>query len=307
MRATCARPDSRYPPALRSLVRLLRLAALTVSVGAASACAEGGSGVDDEDTLDGGRPDRLAPPESDAGPVTPGQTDGGVEASAPDAGDACADALKALAFDFESGPQGWTHGISDGVAPPPAWPYDPWVQGTASVGPACASGKCFGTELTKNYAQCQRGYLLSPKLDLSKCAGRDVSVTFKHAYTFWSGLYNGTVYYDGGVVEASGNDGAAFSGLTGTTPGTVKINPNRGASYTCHESTNFGVNNKAGFTGAKATETVSLTLPASALTASARIRFSFASGVSSSTTNADTSRSGTDAGWRIDEIGFTAR
>jgi hypothetical protein len=42
---------------------------------------------------------------------------------------------------------------------------------SATAGTPCHSGKCFGAELGQNYAQCQRGFLLSPALDLSACVG----------------------------------------------------------------------------------------------------------------------------------------
>lgn len=246
--------------------------------------------------VEGGTP----PPPPDTPPPPPGG----------DAGDACTAALAALKFDFDSGDQGFTHGISDGVPPPPAsptWPYDPWARGTATNGTPCKSGACFAVELTQNYAQCQRGYLLSPQVDLSACKGRSVSIAFDHAYSFLQFTYGATAYADGAVVEVSG-DGSAWQLAQGTFSGTVKINPDRGVSYACVQSNNFGVDGHQGFVGAQtSTAHVELAIPASAITNKTQVRFSFASGVSSSTTNADQSRTATSFGWRIDNIAFVAK
>jgi len=62
------------------------------------------------------------------------------------------------------------------------------------------------------------------------------------------------------------------------------------------------------FTGTQSTaQTFEVELPAAWLTDEMRIRSSQASGVSSTTTDADLSRSGTAAGWRIDDVHFLAK
>lgn len=287
--------------------KVLPLAAWLLAA-AAPACAEGSGD-------DGADPDTPLPPRLDAGgggtpvPGSDAGADGGPADSGggdADAGDACAAALAAVAFDFEAGPQGWTHAISDGATG--SWPFDPWSHGTATNGSACPSGKCFGAELTQNYAQCQRGHLLSPSVDLSACAGRTVALVFRHAHSFWTGTYGGQTWSDGGVVEVSGDDGATWMLAQGSYPGTVRINPNQGASYACVLSTSFGVHNKSGFVGVQAAPvTTELTLPAAVVTDKVRVRFSFGSGVSSQTTNANTSRAATAFGWRVDDVGFALR
>lgn len=285
-----------------------------ISIGAAIlvACAVGSEAENLPETdSDAGRVDTgtgsIVPP-GDSGGEDP--IDGSVADAKTDSApaDACSAALAKITYDFEAGASGWTHAVSDGAdGSGTSWPYDPWLTGTASVAPACKAGKCFGTELTKNYAQCQRGHLLSPVVDLSACAGKTVALVFQHAYSFWTGSYNGTTWFDGGVVEASSN-GTTWQALTGTYPGTVKINPDRGASYACVLSTSFGVNNKQGFVGVQTTTAkAELTIPASAISKTTRIRFSFASGVSSQVTNADSSRASTAPGWRIDDVGFVAK
>ncbi len=258
---------------------------------------DGGPGV----RLDAGRlPD---PARSDA--ATP--ADGGAKEDA-STSDACAAALAAITYSFDGDAQGWTHGNSDGVTAT-NWPFDGWTRGPApfpAAGPACRSGACFGAELTQNYAQCQRGYLLSPPIDLTACSGRTIALVFHHAYAFWSGTYGGQNWFDGGVVEVSG-DGTTWqvppaAGIYSADA--VKINPDRTSSYQC-VTTPFGVTGKQGFTGKNATMSrVSITLPAAVVSATTRVRFSMASGVSSQTTNADASRSQTDFGWRIDDVGF---
>lgn len=277
-----------------------------------AACAMGSEPAGPTDEIDDAGLARI-----DVGAI-PQPVEGGTrpeDASSVDAGtdaqtsDPCSVALAKLSFDFESGAQGWTHGVSDGAdTTGTTWPYDSWVSGVATVGAACKSGKCFGTELTKNYAQCQRGYLLSPPLDLSACAGKSVALTFQHAYTFFTGTYNGTVWFDGGIVEVSAS-GSTWLTPTGTYPGTVKINPNRTTTYQCVARPNgFVVDQKQGFVGVQATTVrAELQLPAAAISATTRVRFSFGSGVSSQTTNADTSRASTAPGWRIDDVGFLAK
>jgi hypothetical protein len=270
-----------------------------------AACAIGSEAATD-DTGDSGKPP-LTLDSSTPQPVEAGAHDA---AATPDAADAavadpCAEALAKITYDFESGAAGWTHATSDGATG--SWPFDPWATGTASVGTACKAGKCFGTELTQNYAQCQRASLSSPAIDLSKCGGKTVALVFQHAYSFWTGSYGGSVWFDGGVVEVSG-DGTTWAVPQGTYPGTVKINPDRTASYACVLPNGFGVHNKQGFVGAQSSTTkAELTLPSSAITATTRIRFSFASGVSSQTTNADSSRGSTAPGWRIDDVGFVMK
>ena len=250
--------------------------------------------------------DGAVVPHDDAG--TPSADAAPAEAST-DAGDPCAEALAKITFDFESGIAGFTHGFSDGISvpPDPSWPYDPWVQGTSSIGSACKAGKCLGTELTKNYAQCHRGYAMSPAIDLSACSGRTVALVFQHAYAFWTGSYGGSTWYDGGVVEVSA-DGTTWVLPQFTFPGTVKINPSQTASYACTQGNAFGVHNKQGYVGAQTVTTkAELPLPASVVTNKMRVRFATAAGVSSQTTNPDTSRGATAFGWRIDDIGFVVK
>lgn len=317
-RVSGVRSRARVALALRPAAALARPARLHVSLASlasiftllAGACATGGEtdpGVDDDEDsglrIDAGR--LPEPAKGDGGPLIPKPTDAGVvdAGAVPDASDACAAALSSLAFGFESGAQGWVHDASDSAAGQTSWPYDGWAQGVATKGAGCRSGSCFGVELTQNYAQCQRGYLLSPPLDLRACVGRNVALVFQHAYAFWSSSPS----FDGGVLEVS-SDGATWQvpPATGVYSGTLSIRASF-AGYSCKPAA-FGASGKQGFVGKKpTTEKVSVLLPASAISATTRVRFSMASGVSSQTFSADTSRSGTDFGWRIDDVGFELR
>jgi hypothetical protein len=62
-----------------------------------------------------------------------------------------------------------------------SWPFDPWRHGAPTKALGCKSGSCWATELTTNYAQCQRAFVESPAIDLSACAAEDISLTFEHA------------------------------------------------------------------------------------------------------------------------------
>jgi len=298
-------------PASHALLLGSLLASLLVGSGA---CAEGADsdvyGLPPRDEAGGGGDDddgSVIPPRDsgrvDTGPGT--ETDAGAD-SGPGA-DACSTALAAITFDFEAGASGWTHGISDGLTIPPApsWPYDEWAHGTPTTLP-CKAGKCFAISPTQNYAQCTRGYLVSPPVDLTACAGKNVALVFQHAYSFWTAVVSGTTYFDGGVVEASGN-GTSWQVAQGTYPGTVKILPSQG-SGTCTTTGGavFGVNNKSGFVGVQTTTTkVELTLPAATITNTTRVRFSFGAGVS--TGSATEGRGATAPGWRIDDVGFVQK
>lgn len=273
--------------------------------------AANGSGRGSDAGRDGARDGALiasdaAVPEIDA--ATSGSDAGaGTDGAGSDASTttACTQALAALKFSFDTGPDGFTHEILDNAQSSGAsWPFDPWAQGTPSNAIGCASGQCWATELSQNYAQCQRAALVSPVMDLTACAAEDISVTFQHAYSFWSGAISSVSYYDGGVVEIS-KDGGATWAVAGpyTYPGTVKINPQWTSSYACVAASGFHVDQKPGFVQVASTwhkETIPIV--AAYRTASFKVRFAFGSGVSSQTTSASTSRSATAPGWHIDDV-----
>jgi hypothetical protein len=271
----------------------------------ASGPGSGDAGVPDAAVDAAADAQDASAPDGDPGP--------GLDAAPPDAGPtACQTSLAGARFDFESGPQGWTHDVMDDAeSAAPGWPFDSWGQGTATNTPGCKSGACFATTPTQNYVQCGRAELRSPAIDLSKCASAaSVTVTFQHAWQFWTGSYGGQTWFDGGVIEISGDGGQTWSAAPGVmTSGTIKINPERGGGfYACVLPNNFYVDGKAGFTGASSSwQTGTIAVPAALRTSQFMVRFAYASGVSSSTSNPDASRASTGPGWHVDDVVVTAQ
>ena len=75
--------------------------------------------------------------------------------------------------------------------------------------------------------------------------------------------------------------------------------------YACVKPNTFGIDAKQGFVAKQAATThVELTLPATAIGKTTRIRFSIAGDPEQPTDNANTSRKVTDFGWRIDDVRF---
>lgn len=291
------------------------------------ACAEGAA-LDDDDGDD--QPTRRTPvdggedakaPRSDAGGSSSGGSSGasssGGEDAGPDAGPltACQQALASILFDVETStaPEkgtSWSVGTLDGqVQTDTSWPFQPFnfSSSPAAVIPTkCANDNCVGTSLSRNYAQCQRGWIATPEADLTACIGEDVVVKFDHAYAF--NVYGSD--HDGGLVEYTGN-GADFNTATWSLldaadmTGNVNIRGVLTSSYKCLADSTFYVNGKRGYIGVHpATQTTEIALPPDALTAHARLRFLFSSGVAFETTNADESRTHTSFGWRIDNVRF---
>ncbi len=258
-------------------------------------CATGHTpGGDDDDQS--GQPDG-APPLADASP----QPDAEPELPA-----ACAEALAAAAFDFESGAAGWHHDRMPEIeGDTTQWRFDDWEIGAASnVGPAaCHDGNgCWGTRLNNNYISCQRAYVRSPEIDLSACAGESLSLTFWHWYDFWTDDWDGRTWFDGGIVELGG-DGPDWSMPDDIVyPGTIAINPDKGVNYECIDSNNFYVDSQPGYVGSSgAWEQVEVAIPAEMVAAGFQVRFSYSSGVilESRTQNASNYF---NAGWYIDDL-----
>ncbi|MEJ7597390.1 MAG: hypothetical protein WKG01_05725 [Kofleriaceae bacterium] len=225
---------------------------------------------------------------------------------------ACDNKLGTYATGFETEQTGWTHVTMDGADGEGAtWPFDEWQKGASSAvgGPVgCHEGSnCWGTQISDNYTSCSRAALISPPYDLSSCTGRDVKLTFFSWHDFWTGSYNSTTWYDGGIVEIS-SDGLTWMAVTPTPayPGTIDINPNRGSSYECVLPTSFRLDGKQGFVGnGGGWKLVTIPLPAAMLTEKFRVRFAYASGVSYSSTSPETNRDHTRPGWYIDELAFS--
>jgi hypothetical protein len=283
---------------------------MALTVGAfAIACAKGEDAdipmaATEEDGGPGGS-SRL-PPKGDGTDGDDDDPDAGknVQADGAPKTTACEAALAAASFDFESD-QGWKHAESD--APSSFdWERDVWGNGTASHGTACASGKCFGSELTRNYPQCSRSYLVSPAIDLAACKDENIELAFDHAFAFWST----GAFFDGGVLEISADDGTTWSVPDGSYPGTVNIRDfvsSFSGDAWC-EPRSFGIDGKKGFVGKQTTtQEFAVTVANELLTAKLRVRFSMGAGVSLITDSAANARNKTDFGWRIDNVHFVKR
>ncbi len=263
-----------------------------------------------------GAPDGSVDPRPDSSVLAADATatpDASEQASEPDAGgsnSSCAVAMGALSFGWEVGDQGWAHGPMEIVDPPPvSWTFDSWERGNASSGPgSCASGaSCWGTNLSGNYVSCQRAFLRSSSLDLSDCTNATVQLTFNHAYDFWTGNEEGQTWFDGGLVEISGDGGATWQPALISYPGTIQINPYI-FIYECVHSGEFYVHNQPGFVGTSSGwEQVSVAIPNALKTAAFQVRFAYASGVSSATDDQSIAMSYTRPGWYIDDLRFVAQ
>ncbi len=215
---------------------------------------------------------------------------------------ACAMALAAASDDLES-VGGWTHDVMDGVSA--NWTFDHWEHGIPSSGPgACFDGgSCWATNLDDNYVSCQRAYLQSPTYDLSACANEpEVFLVVRHAYDFWSGEWNGQMWFDGGLIEFSPDGGANWQAAPGVAyPGTIAINPNMGLLYECVDSNGFYVHQRPGFIGTNdGWEELAIAVPPDLRTSQVAIRFAYASGVSYQTSNEQTTMQYTRPGWFLD-------
>jgi hypothetical protein len=260
-----------------------------------SACATAGAQPDAGDSVDG----------AGLGASDAAFADGGVDAAL---ATACTLALEGLEFDFESGPADFLHNRLPEVANSgTSWTFDHWEYGEPQ-GVACASGqKCWGTNLQGNYIQCGRAFLVTPPLDLSACAteGRDIRLSFSHFYDFWTGSWNSQTWFDGGLVEVSG-DGESWTPVPLSYPGTIAINPSMGLTYSCVQNNQFYVDGKSGFVGSGGGwQTASAVIDGTLLGEELQVRFSYSSGVSSQTSSQTQSMNGTRPGWYIDDVSLS--
>lgn len=201
----------------------------------------------------------------------------------------------------------WTHAKMDGVGT--GWNYDFWQFGTISSGPgSCYEGStCWATNRTGNYINCQRADLRTPTMNVTACADAELKLVFWHWYDFWTGVWDGTTRYDGGLVEISKDGGATWSAAPVTYSGTISINPRMTSSFRCNNENGFYVHNKPGYVGKNgAWERVEVTIPPEFRTDRFRVRFAYASGVSSQSTSQTPSSSRAAPGWYIDEVAIVA-
>ncbi|MCC6643962.1 MAG: hypothetical protein IT374_00100 [Polyangiaceae bacterium] len=217
---------------------------------------------------------------------------------------ACDAAIAGLAADFEASKQGFTSVILDGVSA--SWPLDEWEWGAPSAGPpGCHGGaKCWGTNLSGNYAACGRAALRSAVYDLSACAGQAVTLAFAHWHAFLDYTQGGQSYSDGGVVEISGDGGQSWTNVS-PGPGVVSINPAIGGAQ-CLKPNNFHVDGLTGVTGVSSGWVeVKITVPPALLTAKTQVRFAYGTGVNYNSTSAATTQAHKLPGWYIDDVALT--
>lgn len=271
-----------------------------------AACASARETTDDSDDTDADSDTTTDTDDDDDSP----SIDAALPDAAPDAGNsACALQLAAATTAIETAAAGWTHAVMDGASAA-GWPLDEWQGGQASAGPgSCRTGgHCWASPLNKNYTSCERAELVSPAVNLSACAGEDVSLVLWTWFDFWNGTVSGKAgtWFDGGFVEVQGatNNWMAITPAPAY-PGALAINGNIG-SYACVSPDSFYAHSKPGFVGMSAGwREESIVLPQAVLTPSFRVRFVFASGVSFADNDAEGNRSHTRPGWFIDDLSFT--
>ena len=197
-----------------------------------------------------------------------------------DTGGGCADA--AVAFDFESGEQGFDHQSTNGGF------SDPWEHGS-HWSEGCRSGdNCWATNLDGDYDDCEAGELKTPEIDLSACEGSNATVAFRFTHLYWF-EEAGQALYDGGAVQFSSDGGSSW----------VDVDPDPG--YTGFIDGNYSECATAaeidghqgwsdGIPGDDWTE-VTVEIGESFRTASFRARFLFGS-----------DRGVTEEGWIVDDV-----
>ncbi len=261
-------------------------------------------------------PGNAADASTDSGVSTPpAAAEAGVDSAGPtpDASqkpDAPVNLACGKTFDFESTDGAFTHAAIDGAT---GGSFDAWSYGNAANALNCHSGtKCFATSLTGSYAQCQRAELRSPVMDLSSCAGAgSVQVTFWQAYDFLG--YTdaaGVTYYDGGIIELSGDGGTTWMTaiLSPPTVGNVSIAAARGivGQYTCPGPSSFHVDAKSGFINKSAGwEAFEADVPPALRTNQFVFRFAYASG--KSTADTATALSVSKPGWHVDDVAVVVK
>jgi hypothetical protein len=210
---------------------------------------------------------------------------------------ACAAAITGFTYDFNASNGGFTHQAMDGLAGNNTWDFDDWEWGDPGSALPCNSGKCWVTNLSDNYLQCQRAELRSPNIDLSQCGSTNVKLVFYQRYSWWS---DGSIYFDGGTVEMSSDGGSTWSAVSTSYPGLISIRDNY-LGYSCYPG--FHLDLMDGYTQYSPNwMKVEMTIPPAMRTSQFRFHFAYASGVSYPTTNPSTSRQHTSWGWEIDDV-----
>ena len=250
--------------------------------------------------------DAPAIPAADAQPAA--DAAGGFDAAPPKPDAGAVSLACGKTFDFESTDGSFTHLAMDGAN---GASFDAWSYGDGANTLNCHSGtKCFATNLTGPYAQCQRAELRSPAVDLSTCAGASsIQVTFWQSYDFLGYTdATGATYYDGGIIEMSGDGGATWTTAISTPPsiGNVSIAAARGliGQYACPGPSAFHVDAKSGFINkSSGWEAFEVDVPVELRTSQFMVRFAYASGKST----ADNALAVAKPGWHIDDVAVVVK
>ncbi len=167
---------------------------------------------------------------------------------------------------------GWTHlALEPGLG-------DPWAHGVALTAPVCHGGQsCWMTGTEAVHATCQEGALVSPALDLSRCAASGTLLVSYWQYLHTEPFAEDT-YFDSGRLEISRDDGATWQALPDDSEleppyvGTCGIHDDG-----CHSTLPFLSGQSVWADKMDSWRQVSFRLPLDYRTAAFRLRFLFGS------------------------------
>src|SRR5438874_11172549 len=87
--------------------------------------------------------------------------------------------------------------------------------------------------------------LATPAVDLSACAATNLKLVFWHWFDFWTDASG--PWFDGGLVEFSGDGGSTWTAGGAAYPGTIAINGSDGPGLSCLSPSSFHVDAKGGY------------------------------------------------------------
>lgn len=168
--------------------------------GAEPAAFSGDGGAGDADT--------DADTDVDTDADTDADTDGDSDADTDTDADLCAEA--AALFDFEALETEFTHGPAGDGFP------DPWERGEPAALECYSGTSCWATVLAGDYGNCQAGELVSPVIDLSACAGQDVSIDVRFWHVYWMEPMSSDIWWDGAMIQVSADGGESWDDVVPT-------------------------------------------------------------------------------------------
>lgn len=246
------------------------------------------------------------PPKPEPAPDTPPEVPPDLTDDLPKAeGGTCYGTYYATAFE-DTTDEGWSHYPTTVASPG----EDPWMRGAVTGAPMCHSGaKCWTVSPLAggSYKACTSAFLLSPQIDLSPCGtGADGGAADAGAATvelvFWQWWKvepysvdpmgtGGGPWWDGALLQISGDDGATWKEVTPSVPYVGVLNPGTMGCPPTYAPATTGKMGWSGDTGGDAWWPVSVAIPPALRTATFRVRFVFAS-----------DPLGDDRGWFVDDV-----